>query len=142
MGGTLWGEGDGKIPASSGWRVCHHLGTPCLVLIRTTIMDYCNSIDSVENLKNATYSRFSKISNFYITSPTPEHETPPPMALPPRCEFYLAPGCSSEPLTAPHDYLALFGDAPAPSPSSCPPEPSSAAPLPPGAPTRRDIHWM
>ena len=36
-----------------------------LIFIRTTIVVYCNSIDSVENLKSATYFRFSKISNFY-----------------------------------------------------------------------------
>ena len=63
------GGGEGgraNIAASSGWRVCHQLGKPCLLLIRTTIMVYCNSIDNVENLKSATYSRFSKISNFYI----------------------------------------------------------------------------
>ena len=60
------GGGKGKIGASSGWWVCHPLGTPRLVLIRTTIVVYCNSIDSVENLKSAKYFRFSKISNFYI----------------------------------------------------------------------------
>ena len=42
------------------------MGTTCLVWIRTTIVVYCNSIDSVENLKSATYFRFSKISNSYI----------------------------------------------------------------------------
>ena len=65
----LGGGGDGgraNIAASSGWRVCHPLGTPCLLLIQTTIVVYCNSIDSVENLKSATYSKFSKISNFYV----------------------------------------------------------------------------
>ena len=55
-----------KVGAANGWRVCHPLGTPCLVLFRTTIVVYCNSIDSVENLKSAKYFRFSKISNFYI----------------------------------------------------------------------------
>ena len=51
-------EGDkGKVSASSGWRFCHPLGTSRLVFIQTTI---------VENLKSATYFRFSKISNFYI----------------------------------------------------------------------------
>ena len=56
------GEGGGaKIAASSGWRVCHPLGTPCLLLIQTTIVVYYNSIDSVENLKSDTYFRFSKI---------------------------------------------------------------------------------
>ena len=60
------GGGWAKFSASSGWRVCHPLGTPRLVLIRTTIVVYCNSIDSVENLKSAKYFRFSKISNFYI----------------------------------------------------------------------------
>ena len=34
--------------------------------IQTTIVVYRNSIDSVENLKSATYFRFSKISKFYI----------------------------------------------------------------------------
>ena len=58
--------GRANIGVSSGWRVCHPLGTPCLVLIRTTIVVYCNSIDSVENLKRAKYFKFSKISNFYI----------------------------------------------------------------------------
>ena len=58
--------GRATIGASIGWRVCHPLGTPRLVLIRTTIVVYCNSIDSVENLKSAKYFRFSKISNFYI----------------------------------------------------------------------------
>ena len=61
------GEGGrAKLGVSSGWRVCHPLGTPRLVFIRTTIVVYCNSIDSVENLKSAKYFRFSKISNFYI----------------------------------------------------------------------------
>ena len=63
------GEGEGgraKIGTSSGWRVCYPLGTPCLVLIRTAVVVYCNFIDSVENLKSATYFKFSKISNFYI----------------------------------------------------------------------------
>ena len=55
-----------KIGTSSGWQVSHPLGTPHLVLIRTTIVVYCNSFDSVENLKSAKYFRFSKISNFYI----------------------------------------------------------------------------
>ena len=40
--------------------------TPHLVLIQITIVVYCNSFDSVENLKSATYFRFTKISNFYI----------------------------------------------------------------------------
>ena len=61
------GEGGrAKIGTSSGWWISHPLGTPHLVLIRTTIVVYCNSIDSVENLKSAKYFRFSKISNFYI----------------------------------------------------------------------------
>ena len=61
------GEGDrAKIGTSSGWQVSHPLSTPHLVLIRTTIVVYCNSFDSVENLKSAKYFRFSKISNFYI----------------------------------------------------------------------------
>ena len=48
------GEGGrAKIGTSSGWRVSHPLGTPHLVLMRTTIVVYCNSIDSVENLKSA-----------------------------------------------------------------------------------------
>ena len=63
--GILLEGSKAKIHASSGWRVCHPLGTRCLVLIRTTIMVYCNSIDSVENLKSATYFRFSMISKFY-----------------------------------------------------------------------------
>ena len=64
----FWGGGGGraKTGASSGWRVRYPLGTPRLVLIRTTIVVYCNFIDSVENLKSATYFKFSKISNFYI----------------------------------------------------------------------------
>ena len=63
----FWGEGGrAKIGTSSGWQVSHPLGTPHLVLIRTTIVVYCNSFDSVENLKSAKYFRFSKISNFYI----------------------------------------------------------------------------
>ena len=41
-------------------------GHTCLVLIQTTIVVYCNFIESVENLNSATYFRFSKISNFYI----------------------------------------------------------------------------
>ena len=59
------GGGKAKLGASSGLRVCHPLGTPRLVLIRTTIVVFCNSIDSVENLESATYFIFSKISNFY-----------------------------------------------------------------------------
>ena len=39
-----------NIGASSGWKVCNPLGTPCLVLIQTTIVVYCKSIYSVENL--------------------------------------------------------------------------------------------
>ena len=58
--------GRAKIGASSGWRVRYPLGSPRLVLIRTTLMVYCNFIESVENLKSATYFKFSKISNFYI----------------------------------------------------------------------------
>ena len=42
------------------------LVTPSLILIQTTIVVYCKSIDSVANLKSATYFRFLKISNFYI----------------------------------------------------------------------------
>ena len=44
-----------KIDASIGWMVCHPLGTPCLALVRTTIMVYCNSIDSVENIKKVLH---------------------------------------------------------------------------------------
>ena len=63
----VWeGGGGAKIGASSGWRVCHPMGTPSLVLIQTTIVVYCNSIESVENLKSFKYFRFSKISNVYI----------------------------------------------------------------------------
>ena len=65
----FFGGGEGgreKIDASSEWRVCHPLGTSCHVLIQTTIVVYCNSFDSVENLKHTTYLRFSKISHFYI----------------------------------------------------------------------------
>ena len=58
--------GGAKIGASNWLRVRHPLGTPRLVLIRTTNVVYCNSIDSVDNLKSAKYFLFSKISNFYI----------------------------------------------------------------------------
>jgi hypothetical protein len=60
------GGGRAKIGASSGWRVRYPLGTPHLVLIQTTIVVYCKCIDSVEDLKSATYFKFSNISNFYI----------------------------------------------------------------------------
>ena len=46
----FWGGGP-KIGASNWLRVFHPLGTYRLVLIRTTNMVYCDSIDSVENLK-------------------------------------------------------------------------------------------
>ena len=59
-------EESSKNGAASGWRVCHPLGTPCLVSIRTTIVVYSNSIDSLDNVNSATYFRFLKISNFYI----------------------------------------------------------------------------
>ena len=64
----FWGGGGGRaeIAASSGWRVCHPLGTLRLVLIQTTIVIYCNFIDIVENLKSATNFRLSKISTVYI----------------------------------------------------------------------------
>ena len=60
------GGGRAEIAASSGWRVCHPLGTLRLVLIQTTIVIYCNFIDIVENLKSATNFRLSKISTVYI----------------------------------------------------------------------------
>ena len=63
----MGGEGGrAKIGAYSGWRVGHPLVSPRLVLIQTTVVVYCNSIDSVEHLKSAKYFKFSKISNFYI----------------------------------------------------------------------------
>ena len=65
MYSIFWGESS-KNGAASGWRVCHPLGTPCLVSIRTTIVVYSNSIDSLDNVNSATYFRFLKISNFYI----------------------------------------------------------------------------
>ena len=55
-----------KIGASSEWRVCYPLGTPRIVLIRTTFVVYCNFIDSVGNLKSATFFKFSKISKVYV----------------------------------------------------------------------------
>ena len=65
MWNFFWGEGGrAKIGTFSGWQVSHPLGTPHLVLIRTTIVVYCNSIDSIENLNSATYFRFSKKYNF------------------------------------------------------------------------------
>ena len=51
LGGGGGGRGvRAKMGASSRWMVFHPLGTALLVLIQTTIVVYCNSIDSVENL--------------------------------------------------------------------------------------------
>ena len=66
MSASMPSQTRAKIGTSSGWRVCHPLGRPCLALIWTTIVVYSNSIDSLENLKSAYSFRFSKISNFYI----------------------------------------------------------------------------